>query len=113
MQRFNIPTEAHVQRLLSFVAALVWLATPALAQDPSPSQARRADTSPSVRTEVERSQTLPPEPIPTRYLRGYDWYQDDLGDLGSPSDTLSEAQISMTRITATSRVLWGLSLGIA
>ena len=67
------------------MAALVGFTMTAMAQDQRPSRASS--------TEVVRSQPLPLDPIPLRQLRGYDWFYGEGGDLGSLSDTLSEAQI--------------------
>jgi len=78
-----------VQRLLFFIVVCGWLAVPALAQkatDPT-------DASSRTRAQVSKSQIRPPEQIPTRYLRGYSDYLGEEADLGSPADTLTEAQI--------------------
>jgi hypothetical protein len=85
-----------VQRLFVLIAALGWLVTPALAQQQRPAQAQ-----PSGRAAMERSKPLPLAPIPTQQLRGYEWYQDQ-EDLGSLSDTLSEAQV----LRRLSRLYW-------
>lgn len=87
-----------MQRLLLLIAAMGWLVMPALAQTPPPAQAQPVEG-----VQVERSETLPPEPIPIpiQQLRGYDWYQDQQ-DLGSLSDSLSEAQI----LRRLSRLYW-------
>ena len=67
------------------MAALVAFTMTTMAQDQRPSKTSATD--------VVRSQPLPPDPIPTHMLRGYDGYYEQEGDLGVLTDTLSEAQI--------------------
>ena len=82
-----------MQRLLFVLAALVGFTMTALAQDQRPSKTSSTDSWTRQSAEMKRSQPLPPDPIPLRLLRGYDWFSQEAGDLGSLSDTLSEAQI--------------------
>ncbi len=82
-----------MQRLLFLLAALVGFTMTALAQDQPPSKTSSTDSWTRQSAEMKRSQPLPPDPIPLRLLRGYDWFSQQAGDLGSLSDTLSEAQI--------------------
>ncbi len=76
-----------MRRLLLLALALAFFTAPTLAQN----QAPRTWTGKKA-TAVERTSPRPPEQIPLRQLRGYGQYAAD-DDLGTPTDTLSEAQI--------------------
>ena len=83
-----------MQRLFFLIAALGWLAVPVLAQN----QAARQSTTGSA---IERTEALPPQPIPVKRLHGYEWFQDEQ-DLGSLADSLSKEQI----LRRLSRLYW-------